>query len=112
MCFTGHSWDGNWINSHPVIKFKASGKTIYFNNNVELDVKDGERVPVRYRKDDPTDAKVVTLAGIWGDTFVYALFPMLLCVVLFVMPDRFDPVIPKRSRVRIGLHPFIKIIPC
>lgn len=31
-------------------------------------------------------------------------------VVLYLTPDRLDPVIPRRSKVLIGIHPFIQIV--
>jgi hypothetical protein len=50
-------------------------------------------------------------AEIWESTTVFALFPFLVLFVLFLTPDSLDPLIPKRSRILIGIKPFIKIIP-
>jgi hypothetical protein len=44
-------------------------------------------------------------------TFVFALYPVLTFLVLLLTPDRFDPLIPRRSKVLIGIRPIIKIIP-
>jgi hypothetical protein len=71
---------------------------------------DGAVVPIRYQKDNPTDAKVNTSLSIWGDTIVYALFPFLIVLVLYVMPDRFDPIIPQKAKILIGIKPLFKII--
>jgi hypothetical protein len=38
-------------------------------------------------------------------------FPMLVLLVLYLTPDRLDPLIPWRSKLLIGIHPFIQIIP-
>ena len=47
---------------------------------------------------------------IWGASLVFSLFPMLVVLVLYLTPDRLDPVIPWRSKVVIGLNPFIQIV--
>ena len=48
---------------------------------------------------------------IWGATLVFSLFPLLILLVLFLTPDRLDPLIPWKSKIMIGIRPFIKIIP-
>jgi len=48
---------------------------------------------------------------IWGLTLVYSIFPLLVLLVLVLTPERFDPLIPKKSRILLGINPFIKIIP-
>ena len=48
---------------------------------------------------------------VWGASFVYSLFPLLILLVLFFTPERLDPLIPRKSKVLIGIRPFIKIIP-
>ena len=47
----------------------------------------------------------------WSGTLVFALCPLLILLVLFLTPDRFDPLIPKKSTILIGIKPFVKIIP-
>ena len=47
---------------------------------------------------------------VWGPTFVYALFPLLIFMVLLLSPERLDPLIPRKSKILLGLRPFIKII--
>ena len=49
---------------------------------------------------------------IWGPTLVYSLFPLLIFLVLLLTPERFDPLIPQKSKVLLGIKPFIKIVPC
>jgi hypothetical protein len=48
---------------------------------------------------------------VWGGTFVYSLFPLLIFLVLLLTPERLDPLIPRRSKILLGLHPFIRIVP-
>jgi hypothetical protein len=47
----------------------------------------------------------------WEGGLVFALFPLLFLLVLFLTPDRFDPLIPRGSRILLGWRPFIEIIP-
>ena len=48
---------------------------------------------------------------VWGSTLVYSLFPLLILLVLLFTPDRLDPLIPRKSKILLGLRPFIKIVP-
>jgi hypothetical protein len=48
---------------------------------------------------------------IWGASMAYALWPLLVLVVLFLTPERLDPLIPKKSKIILGIRPFLKIIP-
>jgi len=57
------------------------------------------------------DAVVNDFFNIWMSTISYAIFPVLLVIVLYVMPERFDPLIPRKSKVLIGKGSLIKIIP-
>jgi hypothetical protein len=47
----------------------------------------------------------------WVPTLIYSLFPLLNLLVLYLTPERFDPLIPKKSTILLGIKPFIKIIP-
>ncbi|HEV3325595.1 MAG TPA: hypothetical protein VG052_08310 [Puia sp.] len=47
---------------------------------------------------------------IWAPTMVYSLFPLLILLVLLLTPERLDPLIPAKSKVLLGIRPFIKII--
>jgi hypothetical protein len=48
---------------------------------------------------------------VWGGTLVYSLFPLLILLVLLFTPERLDPLIPRKSKILLGLRPFIKIVP-
>jgi hypothetical protein len=47
---------------------------------------------------------------IWVPTLVFALFPLLVLLVLLLTPERLDPLIPRKSTILLGLNPFIRII--
>ena|ERR1700722_8200248 len=57
--------------------------------------------------------------GIVGDSFdviaggmVLDLYPLLTVIVLFLTPNRFDPLIPWRSKILLGkFRPFIRVLP-
>jgi hypothetical protein len=111
--FIGHGNLGSvlGISTYPVIRFAAGRDTIEFKGNINLDVQPGEVVSVRYQRNEPADAKINSFICIWGDTFVYAFFPFIVLLIIFFMPDRFDPVFPKKSQILIGKRPFIRVIP-
>jgi hypothetical protein len=46
-----------------------------------------------------------------GGAIVLELFPLLVVTVLFLTPNRFDPLIPWRSKILLGLRPFIRVLP-
>lgn len=48
---------------------------------------------------------------VWGATLIFALFPLLNLIVLFLTPERFDPLIPRNSNILLGIKPLIRIIP-
>jgi len=47
---------------------------------------------------------------VWGASFVYSLFPLLTLLVLLFTPERLDPLIPRKSKILIGIRPLIKIV--
>jgi len=99
------------ISRHLVILFVAGKDSVTFNAGDNLGFKVGDQVPVRYQKADPSDARINIPVSIWGDSWVDSLFPELFVLVLFLTPNRFDPLIPWGAKVRIGITPFIRIIP-
>ncbi len=97
-CFMGHTLELHGdISSHLVILFKAGKDSIFFNaaDNVGFKVRDRVNIPV----------------CIWGDVWVNSLLPELVLLILFITPRRFDPLIPWKAGVRLGIKPLIKIIP-
>ncbi|HVS96663.1 MAG TPA: DUF1349 domain-containing protein [Puia sp.] len=47
----------------------------------------------------------------WQAGFVFGLFPLLFLLVLFLTPDRFDPLIPRGAKILLGWKPFISVVP-
>jgi hypothetical protein len=99
------------ISRHLVILFVPGKDSVTFNAGDNLGFKVGDQVPVRYQQANPSDARVATPVSLWGDTWVDSLFPELFLLVLFITPNRFDPLVPWGAKIRIGINPFIKIIP-
>jgi len=110
MWFMGHTLEVQSISDHPVIRFRVGNDSIFFNSPVDHGYEKGESVPVRYQSNHPSDARVSNFIGLWGDTIVYALLPLLILVVLFFTPEKFNPIFPKKARVVLGIRPLVKIV--
>ncbi|HVU54500.1 MAG TPA: hypothetical protein VHD83_05565 [Puia sp.] len=111
FCFTGHTLTSLGTSSHPVILFTIGKDSIFFNGNSNVAVTPGSPVPVRYRKDNPTEARLDNTLSIWGDTLAWSLYPFLVLLVLYLTPARLDPLIPHGAGIRLdGRKPFIHII--
>jgi hypothetical protein len=109
--FIGHTLELNGgISSHLVILFKDGKQTITFNAPVNPHLKVNDNVPVRYKKDNPTDARINSFTRIWGDTIVYALWPFCVLLVIFFIPERLDPIVPRHSKIIFGKKPFIQVL--
>lgn len=110
--FIGHGNLGSalGITTYPVIRFETGKDTVEFKGNINLDINPGDIVSIRYQRNDPSDAKINTAICIWGDTLAYAFFPFLVLLIIFFIPERFDPIIPKKSKILIGKNPIIRII--
>jgi hypothetical protein len=108
MYFTGHGNLGSvlGISTYPVIWFKAGRDTVFFNGNVNIPLKEGERVSVRYQKNDPTDAKINSFSCIWGDSLAYEFGPLLIFIIIFFHQD----LVPKKSKVILGRNPLIRFV--
>ncbi len=48
---------------------------------------------------------------IWGGSLAYGLWPSLIFLVIFLTPEKLEPLIPRKSTVLLGIKPLIKIIP-
>ena len=108
MAFKGRGEAGEQIPLlYTVIYFKYGKDTVWFNSQANPPLTPGERVPVRYQIDNPSDARLDLFVGIWGDTLVYSGIPALMLLVLFLH----RAVIPWGSKVRLTWKkPFIKVI--
>ena len=111
MRFLGHTMEVQGISEHPVFRFTTTGRdSIFFNGNFVLDFKPGQIVPVRYQEKNPADAKVNSFICIWMEPIFYTLPQCLILLILFFMPEKWDPVIPKKSQIAFARKPFIRII--
>jgi len=110
--FTGHTiqLDGA-ISSHLVVLFMAGKDSIDFEAPASLPLKEGEAVEVRYVKKNPSDARVNTLMRVWGDTIVYGIWPVLVLLVIYFMPASLDPLVPRKSKIRISRKHIIQVVP-
>jgi len=84
---------------YSVCWFPLGGDTIWFNGSGNLHFKEGDVIPVRYRVDDPWDAKIDVFPAVWGDTIVYSGIPLLMLLMIYLHPR----VVPQGRR--IGLVP-------
>jgi hypothetical protein len=64
----------------------AGKDSIYFNGNVNLDLQPGQKIPVGFQKDDPSDANVDNFVCHWMDSLAYSLLPILVLGVLYFTP--------------------------
>ena len=110
--FTGKTieLDGS-ISSHLVILFIAGRDSIHFNAPATLPFEQDEPVPVRYVSDNSSNARVNTFLRIWGDAIVYGIWPVLVLLVIYLMPESLDPLVPRKSKIQLGRKSFIKIVP-
>ena len=111
MWYTGHTieLDGK-ISSHLIILFLAGNDSISFQAPANLPFKEGDPVPVRYVPGYPSEARVNTPLRIWGDAIVYGLWPLLFVLVIYLIPERFDPLVPRKSKVKLGSKKIIEVI--
>jgi hypothetical protein len=112
VSFIGHGNLGSALgmSTYPVIRFRAGADSLYFNSNVNLSIHPGQKVAVRYLGSNPRDARVDNFACIWAETLIYALFPVLILLVLYCTPDRLGPVFPRKARIRVGISPFLRLL--
>lgn len=106
VCFMGKTINGQMSSTYPVIRFSSNGlDTVFFHGTDEAVYKPGEPLPVRYRKSNPEDARINSFTGIWQDTLIYALFPFILLLIIFLHPD----IVPRGAKVIICKKPFIRL---
>ena len=106
--FVGHGNLGSALGmtTYPVVKFKVDSLTFHFNGNMNIPLKKGESVEVRFQKKNPSDATINSFGSIWGQTIAYGVGPFLFYLVLLLSPS----IVPWRSRISIGWPPQIQII--
>ncbi|MEO5684413.1 MAG: DUF3592 domain-containing protein [Chitinophagaceae bacterium] len=107
MCFMGKSLNGQFSSEYPVIKFTSTGKdTVFFNGSEGIQLQPGQQVPLLYNKKNPATARVYTFKGLWVDTIINAVVPLVILFIVFLHPD----LIPRRSKIIIGKKPFIQLV--
>jgi hypothetical protein len=107
MRFVGKSHTGQLIHFYSEISFPAANDTFWFDSNDNTIFEVGEKVPVRYQKNNPADAKVNIFSNIWSDTVIYGAGPLIILLFIFFHPKG----IPGRIKFRIGIaKPFLQRI--
>ena len=107
MCFVGKSITGQMEHSYSVISFVQGKDTIFLNGPDNVLFPKGERVRVRYQKDNPGDARLDRFVAIWGETLAYGGVPMIILLIAFLNRG----VVPANAKIRFGTKsPFISII--
>jgi hypothetical protein len=94
MWFKGYTMELQSITSHAVITFKIGKDSIVFNGRLEPNLKVGDIVPVRYPVANPQNARIDSFVSIWGDTIVFALFPCLALLVIWLTTILLNPLFP------------------
>lgn len=106
MGFRGKSYTGQLEHHYSVISFEAGGDTVWFNGNDNIFFKEGEKVPVRYQRDHPSEARLDIFPSMWGDTLVYGGIPVAILLMLYLHPHIF----PWGCRFRLqAKRPFVSV---
>lgn len=106
MRFVGKSYTGQLIHFYSFISFPLNGDTVWFRSNDNTIFEVGEKVPVRFQANDPSDAKVDRVTDVWSDTIVYGTGPLIILTMIFFHPKG----IPRSTRFRFRRHwPFIQL---
>ena len=104
--FQGKSYTGQIAHVYMNIRYNTGKDTLWFNGNDNILYKEGQPVPVRYQKSDPSNARLDIFPSMWGDTLVYGSIPVSILLLLFLHPH----IIPYRSRLKLTRKlPFILI---
>jgi hypothetical protein len=108
MEFVGHGNYGSilGVSTYPVIIFTVGKDTFHFNGNLNIPLKRGQKVELRYLRHNPSNAKINTFLCIWGDTITYTLGPLLAFLGIFFAPD----IVPRRSKLKVGIRPLVRIL--
>ena len=111
--FTGGELDAiSGTKKYLVVRFPLGRDTVEFKSNLYFRWPEDTAVMVRYSRLDPSDARLDLPMCIWGDTLVYLLLPLGIWLVLFLTPNRFDPLIPWGASVQLRWRwPCIRVIP-
>ena len=90
------------------IKFPLGKDTIWFKGLGNLSMERNTPVPVRYRSENPEDARLDIWQSIWGDQLVYLGIPLLMLLLAWVHPEVF----PRRAKLKLSFRrPMLMIVP-
>lgn len=93
--------------THSILYFKLGKDTIRFKGPLNLHAETGDKIPARYNTANPSDARVMTFFGMWGETLAYGGLPLLVLLVCALHPQ----IVPYDSKLRLsGRKPFIQIV--
>ncbi len=107
MRFVGKSYTGQLIHYYSEISFIAGNDTIWFESKDNTIFPIGATVPVRYQKDNHSDAKVNVFSDIWSEPVIYGGILPLILLVVFFHPQG----IPRRAKLYLtGRKPFIRLV--
>jgi Protein of unknown function (DUF3592) len=105
--FTGKRYAGQMVYTYAVVSFMVGKDTVWFNGRNDILFEEGERVPVRYLRKNPAEARLDVFLAIWGDTLVYGGIPVLILLIIFLHPQ----IVPRRSKIQLTtIRPFIMIV--
>lgn len=107
MRYIGKNLTGQIEHKYSVIRYGIGKDSFWLQSGDDIFYVRGEKIPVRYRTDDPQDAKIDRFSGIWLGTVVYAGIPFLLLLVFFLHPH----IIPYQSQILVNKRkPFIHLV--
>lgn len=110
--YMGHTLEVNGsISNHLVVMFTVGKDSIQFNASAGLPYKEGDRVAVRYVPGNPSNASIDRPATHWLDALLNGMWPLSVLLIIYLIPERFDPIIPRRSKIRLSRRKVIELLP-
>lgn len=113
MAFISHGEIGSTMGmtTYSVIDFAANNQRYSVKSKLNLDLKEGQTIPIRYQPSNPEDALVDDFYSIWMWTIAYSAFPLLIIIGIYLIPDKLDSPFPRSRRLVVGGKPFFRLIP-
>lgn len=113
MAFISHGEIGSTMGmtTYSVIDFVANNQRYSVKSKLNLDLKEGQSISIRYQPSNPEDALVDDFYNIWMWTIAYSAFPLLIIIGIYLIPDRLDSPFPRSRRLFVGGKPFFRLVP-
>ncbi|HEY8894570.1 MAG TPA: DUF3592 domain-containing protein, partial [Niastella sp.] len=93
---------------YSIIYFLHGKDTVWFKGPGHLQLKAGDKVPVRYLSATPTQAKLDTFKSIWIGTIIYGGIPLLVLLVICLHPE----IVPYKAKIILTRKsPFVRLLP-